>query len=90
MASSDYIYRRTQAGQSAWESRAPLPTPLRRVLGIVEVDTHSHVLRRRLREHQESAVTDWLSQLERLGLLEKLPSHLDHDLDFTGNFGFRK
>jgi hypothetical protein len=90
MATSDCIYRRTAAGQSAWESGAPLPTPLRHVLAVIEADTHSNVLRRLLRQHTERALLDWLSQLEKLGLVQSLPSHLEHDLDFTGSFEFRK
>jgi hypothetical protein len=90
MASTDCIYRRTEAGQSAVESGAPLAPPLRRILGLVEAETHSHVLRRLLRHHTENVLADWLSQLHKLGLLETLPSHLEHDLDFTGNFDFQK
>ena len=35
-------------------------------------------------------VTEWISQLEKLGLLETAPSHLEHDLDFTGSFELGK
>ena len=90
MASIDCIYRRTVAGQSVWQSDAPLAAPLRRILGLIEAETHAHVLRRLLRHHLESTIAEWLSQLEKLGLLETLPSHLEHDLDFTGGFNLRK
>jgi hypothetical protein len=90
MANSDCIYRRTVAGQSAWDSGAPLAAPLLRVLSLVEAEMHSHILRRLLRHHAENNVAEWLSQLERLGLLETVPSHLEHDLDFTGSFELRK
>ena len=90
MASTDCIYRRTVAGQSAWDSGAPLAAPLLRVLSLIDAEMHSHVLRRLLRHHAESSVADWLSQLEKLGLVETVPSHLEHDLDFTGSFDFRK
>ena len=86
----DYIYRRTEAGQSALETDAPIAAPLRRVLVLIEGETHSHVVRGLLRDHSESNVTYWLSQLQRLGFVEALPSNLHHDLDFTGNFGFHK
>ncbi len=82
---SDCIYRRTVAGQSAWDSGAPLAAPLLRVLSLIEAEMHSHILRRLLRHHAESAVADWISQLEKLGLVEAVPSHLEHDLDFTGS-----
>jgi hypothetical protein len=90
MSGSDCIYRRTAAGQSAWDSGAPLAAPLLRVLGLIEAEMHSNVLRRLLRHHAESLVADWLSQLQKLGLVEALPSHLEHDLDFTGSFELRK
>ena len=90
MANGDRIYRRTPAGQSAWETREALPTPLRRVLSMVEVDTHAHVVCKRLRDHEEGTVTDWLAQLERMGLVESAASKREHDLDFTGSFELRK
>ena len=38
----------------------------------------------------ESNIAYWLSQLEKLGLVEARPSQIDHDLDFTGSFAFQK
>src|SRR5881394_3543367 len=67
MASTDCIYRRTVAGQSAWDTEAPLSPPLRRVLGLVEGETHAHVLRRLLGQYTESNFAYWLSQLQKLG-----------------------
>ena len=90
MTSADCIYRRTIAGQSALETGAPLAPPLRRILDIIEAEMHSHVLRKMLRQHTDTTVGLWLSQLQKLGLLEALPSELEHDLDFTGNFDFSK
>lgn len=90
MASTELIYRRTVAGQSALETDAPLAAPLRRVLGLIEGETHSHALRRLLSHHTDSNVAYWLSQLEKLGLLEARPGHVEADLDFTGSFGFQK
>jgi hypothetical protein len=90
MASTDCIYRRTVAGQSAWETEAPLTPPLRRVLGLVEGETHAHALRRLLGHHTESNLAYWLSQLQKLGLLEARASDLESDLDFTGSFELRK
>jgi hypothetical protein len=86
MASNDCIYWRTSAGQSALETG----TPLRRVLTLIEGETRAHVVRRLLPDHTESNIAYWLSQLERLGFLEPLPSPLHHDLDFTGSFAFSK
>lgn len=89
-SSNDCIYRRTAAGQSALDSGAPLAAPLLRVLGLIEAGMHSHVLRRLLRHHADSSVTDWIAQLERLGLAEALPSRLEHNLDFTDSLDLRK
>ena len=90
MSSSDCIYRRTAAGQSAWDSGAPLTAPLLRVLSLIEAEMHSHILRRLLRHHPDDTVTDWMSQLQKLGLVEVVPTHLEHDLDFTGSFAPQK
>jgi hypothetical protein len=90
MANSDFIYRRTVAGWSALETGAPLAAPLRRILGLIEGETHSHVVRKLMRQHTETNVAEWLSQLQKLGLLEALPSQLVHDLDFTGSFVLRR
>ena len=90
MSSSECIYRRTVAGQSAWDSGAPLTAPLLRVLSLIEAEMHSHLLRRMLRHHPDDTVTDWLSQLQKLGLVEVVPTHLGHDLDFTGSFALQK
>lgn len=84
MSNGDFIYRRTEAGHSACAGGAPLAAPLLRVLSLIEAEMHSHILRRLLRRHAEAIVTDWISQLQKLGLVEVVPSHLEHDLDFTG------
>jgi len=90
MATSDYIYRRSTAGHSALQTDAPLAPPLRRLLVLIEGETHTHVIRKLLHDHTESNIGNWLSQLEKLGLVEARPSHLDHDLDFTGSFSFQR
>jgi hypothetical protein len=82
---SDCIYRRTPAGKSAWEESAPLPPPLRRLLGLIEADVHSRMLPKLLRQHTEASIREWLGQLQRLGLIESLPVLEEHDLDFTGS-----
>ena len=86
----DCIYRRTAAGESAWDSGAPLAAPLLRVLSLIRPELHSHVLRRLLQHHADTSVADWIAQLEKLGLVEALPSELEHDLDFTDSFDLRK
>jgi len=90
MATTDYIYRRSAAGQSALETDTPLAAPLRRVLALIEGQTHSHMVRKLLRDQTESNIAYWLSQLEKLGLLEARPTQIHHDLDFTGSFAFQR
>jgi hypothetical protein len=85
---TDCIYRRTPAGKSAWDESAPLPPPLRRLLGLIEADVHSKMLPKLLRQHTEGAIADWAAQLQRLGLIESLPVLEEHDLDFTGSLHF--
>jgi len=82
---TDCIYRRTPAGKSAWEEGAPLPPPLRRLLGLVDDDVHSKMLPKLLRQHTEGSIAEWIAQLQRLGLIESLPVLEEHDLDFTGS-----
>jgi hypothetical protein len=72
------------------ETDAPLAAPLRRVLAQLQGEMHSHVVRKVLRDHTESNIAYWLSQLEKLGLIEARPSQVDHDLDFTGSFAFQR
>jgi hypothetical protein len=85
---SDCIYRRTPAGKSAWDVSAPLPPPLRRLLGLIDTDVHSRMLPKLLRQHTEASIAEWVTQLKRLGLIESLPVLEEHDLDFTGSLRF--
>jgi len=82
---ADCIYRRTPAGKSAWDEGAPLPPPLRVLLGLIDHDIHSKMLPGLLRQYTEGAVAGWASQLQKLGLIEVLPVLQEHDLDFTGS-----
>ena len=82
---ADVIYRRTLAGTSAWDAGAPLPPPLRVLLGLIDHDIHSKMLPGLLRQYTEGAVAAWASQLQKLGLIEVLPVLEEHDLDFTGS-----
>ena len=86
MASRDRNYRRTAAGQKAWEKQDPdVPIEYRRILELVGNGTHSAVLRSNLGGHPESHVDEWLANMEELALIESV-SHKEEDLDFTGTF----
>ena len=82
---ADCIYRRTPAGKSAWDERAPLAPPLRLLLGLLDHDIHSNMLPGLLRQHTQGAVAEWTAQLQKMGLIEVLPVLEEHDLDFTGS-----
>ena len=87
MATSDRIYRRTEAGRKAWEERNPgLSVQCRRILGMIAEDTHPDSIRAVLREFSDAQIDTWLGQLETLRLLESSPAAADRDLDFTGSF----
>jgi hypothetical protein len=86
MGSRDRIYRRTAAGQRAWEKQdRDVPTEYRRILELVGNGTHSAVLRANLGGHPESHLDEWLANMEELGLIESAPRG-EVDLDFTGVF----
>ena len=82
---AECIYRRTPAGNSAWDEGAPLAPPLRRLLGLIDHDIHSKMLPKLLRQHTQGVVAEWAAKLQQLGLIESLPVLDEHDLDFTGS-----
>jgi len=81
------IYRRTAAGLNALQSQdSGLPAEYRRILGLIETETHSELLRTSLRRYSEKQVFDWLDELQTLGFIEAEPVTPQHDLDFTGSY----
>lgn len=91
MATSDRIYRRTAAGAKAWESlTSGLPVPYRRILGALQTEAHSEMLRSALRGYSERQLADWLAELDTLGFIQSGPAMSLHDLDFTGSFDFSR
>jgi len=86
MGTKDRIYRRTAAGQTAWEKQdRDVPGEYRRILELVGNGTHSAVLRANLGGHPESHLDEWLANMEELALIESVPRG-EGDLDFTGVF----
>jgi hypothetical protein len=87
MARTEQIYRRTEAGLRAYESPdSGLHAQQRAVLGLIESDTHSDLIRNTLRRRfGDKQVGEWLSDLEKRGFLEALAVTAEHDLDFTGS-----
>jgi len=87
MANAGRIYCMTAAGRQAWKSEdASVPTAYRRILGMVDTETHSDVIRGYLRRYPDALIFEWLAELEELGLLESHAGEQAHDLDFTGSF----
>ena len=110
--SQGQLYRRTAAGKAAWQRQdARVPLEYRRILGLIDSDTHPDSLRTRLAHYSEAEMLHLLEELVEQGLLEAVAASKKHnldftdsfnlgdikrahegqdDLDFTGNFNFRK
>src|SRR3989442_6320626 len=87
MAIGDRIYRRTWAGQRAWEVQAPKVSPeCWKVLGSIGTGAHAAMLCASLQNCSEEDIQEWLAQLGQIGLVESVPVFGKNNLDFTGNF----
>lgn len=83
----DRIYRRTASGEEAFASEdVAIPADYRRILAVIEGDTHSDVIRGRLRQIPDPPLADWLSELEEIGFVSSAPADRTQDLDFTAFF----
>ena len=79
----DATYRRTEAGDEALRSEdAAIPVDYRRMLCVIEGDTHVNVVRGRLRRYRDSLIDAWLGELEELGFIETARASAAYDLDF--------
>ncbi|HXM80381.1 MAG TPA: hypothetical protein VN929_00475 [Burkholderiales bacterium] len=84
MGARNRIYRRTEAGQQAWENeKSGVSAEHRYILGLVGTDTHFDVVRGHLGRCSSAKIFEWLVELEDVGLLESVPGAPEHDLDFT-------
>lgn len=78
------IYSRSSAGSEALASvDTAVPTDYRRILALIEGETHSDVLRGRLRQFPDALLGDWLAELEEIGFVNSRPADSTQDLDFT-------
>ena len=83
----DRIYRRSEAGAQAFAAgRKPCPPEYQRILGLIQEETHSDVVRGCLRQFSDALLADWLAEMEELGLLCSQPADSTLDLDFTSLF----
>src|SRR5512135_811444 len=84
MTLQDRIYSRTPAGDVALTSvDVATPADYRRILGVIEGDTHSDVIRGQLRQFPDALLADWLSELEELGFVHWTAADPTHGLDFS-------
>lgn len=85
MLLEDRIYTRTEAGEQALAlPDVAIPAEYRRLLWVVESDTHADVIRGRLRQFPDSLLADWLAELEELGYLSSKLVDPKHKLDIAG------
>ena len=83
---SGRLLRLTDAGRKAWDTQdAKVPRDYRRILGLIESEAHSDVIRGYLRRYPDKLIFEWLSELEDLGLVESAADAASHDLDFTSS-----
>jgi hypothetical protein len=86
MAFQQRVYRATEAGGRALADPPPgLSFPCRRILGLLQGDTHFSVIRTGMGMCEERQVAEWLQVLETLGLVEGHAAGAERDLDFTGS-----
>lgn len=64
-------YRRTSSGDEALRSTdTAIPVDYRRILCIIDGNTHPNVVRGRLRQYSDALIADWLAELEEIGFIE--------------------
>jgi hypothetical protein len=84
VAIPERIYRRTEAGTRAWASdRSGLPAAYRRILALIDCDTHSDVIRGAMTAYPVKQLMQWLEQLETLKFLRSAAVGSEYNLDFT-------
>jgi CheY-like chemotaxis protein len=80
----DVAYRRTTAGDAALHSvDTAIPVDYRRILCLIDGDTHANVVRGRLRQYSDALIADWLAELEEIGFIESTGAGNAYDLDFN-------
>ena len=82
----DRTYFLTSAGRSAlWaKGTGAVPIEYKRILAAVEFQGHSEVIRSRLRRFSDELITEWLDELEELGLIDHRAAEPMEDITFTG------
>lgn len=79
----EMTYRRTTSGEEALHSLdTAIPVDYRRILCLIDGDTHANVVRGRLRQYSDALIADWLAELEEIGFIESKGVGDVRDLDF--------
>jgi len=87
MATQERIFRRTDAGNDVLKSDdAAVPSDYRRLLKLINQDTHLDVVRGCLRQYPDRLIEEWLIELVELGYLDHAEPADPLDLDFTAYF----
>ena len=82
----DRTYFLTPAGRSAlWaKETGSVPIEYKRILAAVDFQGHSEVIRSRLRRFPDDLISEWLEELEQLGLIDFRVAEPPEDITFTG------
>jgi CheY-like chemotaxis protein len=84
MSQKGCIFRITEAGRRAWENQDPtVPSPYRRILGVVDPEAHYDVIRGFLRRYPDHLIQAWVGELQELRLLEPASPSVQPELDFA-------
>lgn len=87
MAMQERIFRRSEAGNEVLKSNdAAVPSDYRRLLKLIDEDTHIDVVRGCLRQYPDRLIEEWLEELVELGYLDRAAPTDPLDLDFTAYF----
>lgn len=87
MATRERIFRRTDAGRDALQTDdAAVPSDYKRLLKLIDQDTHIDVVRGCLRQYPDRLIEEWLEELVELGYLDHAAPADPLDLDFTAYF----
>ena len=87
MATQERIFRRTEAGSEVLKTDdAAVPSDYRRLLKLIDHETHIDVVRGCLRQYSDELIGDWLEELVELGYLDHAAPSDPLDLDFTAYF----
>jgi CheY-like chemotaxis protein len=82
----DRTYYLTPAGRSAlWaKETGSVPVEYKRILAAVEFQGHSEVIRSRLRRFPDELISEWLEELEELGLIDYRAAEPMEEITFSG------